>query len=269
VKTIGFIGAGNMARAMGGGLAVSRGSDFELIATDPEEAALQAFAEQTGGGTTRFAAELIERAEIIVLAVKPQVVPRVLESMSSHVKPARHLVLSIAAGMPLRTLERMLGTGVRVVRAMPNTPALVRQGITVLAAGRTATREDMVIAERIFSAVGEVAVVEDEALLDAVTAVSGSGPGFVFAFAEALLAAAAAVGLPDELALRLVRRTLVGSSLLWQSSEEPVGVLRQRVTSPGGTTQAGLEALAARSFGDSVRAAIEAAARRSRELADG
>ncbi len=178
-------------------------------------------------------------------------------------------MLSIAAGFTLRALARALGAQSRLVRAMPNTPALVRAGITVLVGGGASTADDVALAQRIFAGVGEVIVVEDEGLLDAVTAVSGSGPGFVFAFAEAWLRAAEAVGLAPELAERLVRQTLLGAATLWKESSEPVDRLRAMVTSPGGTTLAGLEALEARGFAAAVRAAIEAATRRSRELSAG
>jgi pyrroline-5-carboxylate reductase len=181
----------------------------------------------------------------------------------------RHLVVSIVAGIRLKTLSQGLRAETRIVRAMPNTPALVGEGMTVLVAGERATAEDAATAREIMAAAGEVVVVEDEGLLDAVTAVSGSGPGFVFAFAEAWLAGAEAVGLEPELARVLVRQTLLGAATLWQRTGEEVATLRAGVTSPGGTTQAGLEALAARGFATAVRAALEAATQRSRELSAG
>jgi pyrroline-5-carboxylate reductase len=267
MSCIGFVGAGNMACAMGGGLRAG-GAGFELLATDPEAAARERFASETGGRVTTELAEVLAAADVLVLAVKPQVLPAVLPRLAGNVR-GEQVVVSIAAGFTLRALVRALGAGCRLVRAMPNTPAMVRQGMTVLVGGGAATADDLDLARRIFAGVGDVVVVEDEALLDAVTAVSGSGPGFVFAFAEAWLRAAEAVGLAPELAEKLVQQTLRGSAELWRQSGETPGRLRQMVTSPGGTTLAGLEALEARSFAQAVKAAIEAATRRSRELSAG
>lgn len=263
MKTIGFVGAGNMARALGGGIA--KKASFALVATDPAPEALEAFTGATGGRAVPSIEALLAESDIVVLAVKPQVLVGVLAEMKPHLQ-ARHMVLSIVAGANLRGLARGLGGEVRTVRSMPNTPALVGEGMTVLVGGPTATEEDRATAEEIFAVVGRAVVVDDEALLDAVTAVSGSGPGFLFAYAEAMLEAAEAAGLPGDLAATLVRQTVLGSAVLWQQSSDGVDVLRQRVTSPGGTTQAGLEALEARGFGAVIRAAIDAATRRSREL---
>ncbi|MEW6272228.1 MAG: pyrroline-5-carboxylate reductase [Thermodesulfobacteriota bacterium] len=264
---IGFVGAGNMARAMGGGLRAS-GAAVELIATDPEAQARERFAEETAGRATAELGEVLSAADVLVLAVKPQVLPTVLPRIAGKLR-GEQVVVSIAAGFTLRALVRALGGPTRLVRAMPNTPAMVRQGITVLVGGGAATAEDVELARSVFTGVGEAVVVEDEALLDAVTAVSGSGPGFVFAFAEAWLAAAQGVGLAPQLAEKLVQQTLLGAATLWRQSGEAPGRLREMVTSPGGTTLAGLDALEARGFAQAVRAAIEAAARRSRELSAG
>lgn len=267
MKTIGFLGAGNMARALGGGLA-KRPDAFRLVATDPDAAATARFAAETGGVIAADPAELLGAADVLVLAVKPQVLGALLPRLAPHLGP-HHLVVSIAAGTQLKTLSQGLGAETRIIRTMPNTPALVGEGMTVLVAGDRASPEDVTIAREILAAAGEVIVVEDEGLMDAVTAVSGSGPGFVFAFAEAWLEGAEAVGLDPELARVLVRQTLLGAATLWQRTGEEVATLRAGVTSPGGTTQAGLEALAAGGFATAVRSALEAATRRSRELSAG
>lgn len=267
MKTIGFVGAGNMARALGGGLA-KRAGEFRILALDPEPEARRRFAAETGGSVVEDLGELADAAEVLVLAVKPQVLPALLRGLAGHLRP-EHLVLSIAAGIRLRALAEGLGGAVRVVRAMSNTPALVGAGVSVVVAGEHASAADVATAQAILEAAGSVVAVDDESLLDAVTAVSGSGPGFVFAFAEAWLAAAEAVGLDPEMARKLVRETLLGSAIIWDRSGEEPAALRAAVTSPGGTTQAGLEALAARGFAAAVRAAIEAATRRSRELSAG
>ena len=263
---IGFIGAGNMACALGGGLAGQADTaSWELLAADPAQEALDRFVEATGGRGLPDLETLASRADVLVLAVKPQVVQEVLSALRPHAGQ-QHLLVSIVAGATVRSLSRGLDGDLRIVRAMPNTPALVGQGMTVLVGGAGASPEDVSLAEEIFTGVGQAVVVEDEALLDPVTAVSGSGPAFVFAYAEALLEAAEAVGLPEKLAAQLVQQTVVGAGVLWRESGEEVHELRRRITSPGGTTQAGLEALAARDLGETVNAAIEAATKRSREL---
>ncbi len=266
MRTIGFVGAGNMARALGGGIAKQGGSEpVSLLATDPIPGALNDFCSATGGRGVANIASLLSEVDVVVLAVKPQVLESVLDAMKPHLAP-RHVVISIVAGATLRGISNGAGDAVRLVRAMPNTPALVGHGITVLVGGPHATADDLRLAEELFAAVGRAVVVDDEGLLDAVTAVSGSGPGFLFAYAEAMLQAASAVGLPDDLAVTLVQQTILGSAILWQESSEAVDVLRQRVTSPGGTTQAGLEALDAHGLAGTLRAAIESATRRSKEL---
>lgn len=267
MKTIGFVGAGNMSRALGGGIA-KQGGAFTLLATDPVPEAVEAFRETTSGEGAADAAALLAASDVIILAVKPQVLADVMATLKPHVEP-RHLVISIVAGATLAGMAEGLGDQSRLVRAMPNTPALVQQGMTVLVGGEHATADDLRLAESLFGAAGRAVVVDDEALLDGVTAVSGSGPGFLFAYAEAMLESAAGVGLPQDLAVALVQQTILGSAVLWNESTDGVDVLRQRVTSPGGTTQAGLEALAAEGFPRAVRAAVEAAASRSKELSAG
>ncbi len=268
MNTIGFVGAGNMARALGGGIAREARDTVALRATDPVVEATQSFVEATGGAADPDMLSLAAACDVLVLAVKPQVLEGVLADLAPHVG-ARHLVVSIVAGATIDGMSRRLGEGIRLVRAMPNTPALVGQGMTVLVGGAHATADDLSLCLTLFAAVGRAVAVDDEELLDAVTAVSGSGPGFLFAYAEAMLAAAGAVDLPAELSVALVQQTILGAATLWRQSDEGVDVLRQRVTSPGGTTQAGLEALETNGFGAAIRAAIEAATRRSKELSAG
>ena len=266
MKCVGFIGAGNMARAMGGGIAAGR-PDVRIVATDPDEGARERFAKETGG-TIASLDEVIAAADVLVLAVKPQVLGTVLDKLAGKAR-AEQIVVSIAAGFTLKSLARKLGATSRLVRAMPNTPALVGEGITVLVGVGAATADDLETVRGLFTSVGDAAVIADEAQLDAVTAVSGSGPGFVFAFAEAWLKAAESAGLAPELAERLVKQTLFGAATLWRTSGDPPDKLRAMVTSPGGTTLAGLEALEARGFARAIASAIEAAARRSKELSAG
>ncbi len=265
---IGFVGAGNMARALAGGLraAAAGGRVPTLVATDPVPAACEGFATATGGAIVPDLASLATACDVIVLAVKPQIMPEVLPKLALVCSPGQHLVISIAAGVTMQMLVAHLGEKSRLIRAMPNTPALVNRGATVLVAGGAASAADGEEARRLFEAVGKVWQVEDESLLDAVTAVSGSGPGFVFAWAEAMVDAARGAGLPADLALALVQTTLLGSAVLWDESGRSAAELRAMVTSPGGTTQAGLEALAKAGLSAAVQSAVEAAARRSREL---
>ena len=267
MKCVGFVGAGNMARAMGGGIAAGK-PDVRILAADPDQAARERFAQETGGGLATSLDDVVAAADVLILAVKPQVLATVLDKLAGKVR-AEQIVVSIAAGFTLKSLAGKLGATCRLVRAMPNTPALVREGITVLVGGGAATADDLESVRGLFTSVGDAVVVAEESLLDAVTAVSGSGPGFVFAFAEAWLKAAESAGLQPELAERLVKQTLFGAATLWRTSGDPPDRLRAMVTSPGGTTLAGLEALEAGGFARAIAAAIEAAARRSKELSAG
>ena len=267
MKTVGFVGAGNMARALGGGMNQRKEGAISLFASDPSREALEQFEASTGGQAREGVAALLEVSEWVFLAIKPQILATVLPTLRPHLRD-HHRVVSIVAGASLETLEQGLGGGARVIRTMPNTPALVGQGMTVLVGGENASTADVKTARGLFEGVGEALVVEDEGLLDAVTAVSGSGPGFLFAYAEASLAAARSAGLSADLSRQLVQQTIIGAAALWRESGESPGTLRERVTSPGGTTEAGLAALSENGFSDAVGAAIAAACARSRELAD-
>lgn len=200
-----------------------------------------------------------------VVAVKPDDVEAACRALAETGTP---VVLSIAAGVPLSSLERWLGGGVRVVRAMPNTPALVGAGAAAVAAGTTATADDLAWAERLLSAVGMVVRVPEH-LLDAVTGLSGSGPAYVFLVAEALIEAGVLAGLPRATSAELVVQTLLGSARLLSESGQGPEALRATVTSPGGTTAAGLQALEDRAVRGAFLAAVQAATERSRRLGGG
>jgi pyrroline-5-carboxylate reductase len=204
--------------------------------------------------------------DVVVLAVKPQVMAQVLPP---YARFGGAVFLSIAAGKTIAFFEGLLGGAAAVVRAMPNTPAAVRRGITVCCANATADTGRRDLCQGLLEAVGEVGWVEDEGLMDAVTAVSGSGPAYVFLLAEVMAAAGVAQGLPAELADRLARATVSGSGELLYRSSEAAGQLRQNVTSPGGTTAAALAVLMdeATGMGPLMRQAVAAATRRGRELA--
>jgi len=207
------------------------------------------------------------RPDVVVFAVKPQVIGTVVPGYTRFVG-AGTVFLSIAAGTTIATFEETLGSDGAVVRAMPNTPAAVRRGITVACANSRTTAEQRALCNRLLEAVGAVAWVEDEALMDPVTAVSGSGPAYVFYLVECLTAAGVDAGLPADLAQRLARTTVAGAGELLHRSEDPAEVLRRNVTSPGGTTAAALEVLMdQRGLQPLISAAVKAARKRSQELA--
>ncbi|HOP76399.1 MAG TPA: pyrroline-5-carboxylate reductase [Thermogutta sp.] len=267
-KRIGMIGAGQMALALAAGF-VRKGlvPPEYILASDPLENARQRFQEVTGARVTDNNLEVVRTQDIIILAIKPQVISKVFEELQGRISPEK-LVISIVAGVTLETLQRALGENARIIRAMPNTPALVGSGITAYAVGKNIQPADVQTVEAILSAVG-VAVQVEERLMNAVTAVSGSGPAFVYLFIEALVDAGVRHGLPRELARQLVVHTVRGASeMVIQSGEHPA-LLRDRVTSPGGTTIAGLAALETNGFRGAVFAAIEAAVQRAEELSRG
>jgi pyrroline-5-carboxylate reductase len=207
-------------------------------------------------------------ATAVVFAVKPQVAPEVLPRLKPWIGDDT-LVVSIMAGRTLSFLERMLPSAKAAVRAMPNTPAAIKRGVTVLVANARVSAAQRSLAQLLFAGVGAVDWVDDEAMIDAVTAVSGSGPAYVFLLAEALARAGVAAGLPEDLADRIARATVSGAGELLRQSPLPAATLRQNVTSPGGTTAAALAVLMGPSgFDPLMEQAILAAARRSRELAD-
>lgn len=208
------------------------------------------------------------KPEVVVLAVKPQVMPEVLPAYRRFAA-TQTLFLSIAAGKTLGSFGRALGAEAAVVRAMPNTPAAIGRGIAVACANPAASPAQRALAERLLAAVGEVGWVEDERLIDAVTAVSGSGPAYVFLLIECLAKAGIAAGLPEELATRLARATVAGAGELARLAPESAATLRENVTSPGGTTRAALDVLMAPDGLEAlVTRAVLAAAKRSRDLAD-
>jgi pyrroline-5-carboxylate reductase len=269
MRKIGFIGAGNMAGALAKGLlATKQVRARDLWASDAAARQLAKLARAHGIGKAPDNAALVAGSEIVVLAVKPQIMSAVLEEIRPHVT-RRHLVVSIAAGIPTARLERGLGERVRVVRAMPNTPALVGAGMTVVVRGAHATVADERRAAGLFGGVGAVVRVKDETLMDAVTGLSGSGPAYVYRFAEGLIAGGVAEGLSEPVARQLAYQTLRGAAAMLLETGQSPEELRIMVSSPGGTTLAGLGALDARGFVDSVAGAVAAATHRGRELGRG
>jgi len=265
MKKLGFLGAGNMAGALVRGLVVTkRYRARDVWTSDAEPKQCRRLGRAYGIGIARDNATLVADSAVVVLAVKPQVMDAVLVEIRPHVR--RQLFVSIAAGVPTARLEAGLGGRARIVRAMPNTPALVGAGITVVVRGKKATAADERIATALFGGVGEVVRVRDETLMDAVTGISGSGPAYVYRFAEGLIEGARAEGLPERTARQLAYQTIRGAALMLQETGRSPEELRAMVTSPGGTTLAGLQALEARAFATVVAEGVRAATRRSREL---
>lgn len=266
MKKIGFIGAGNMAGALVKGLlAAGRWKASDLWVADAADSQLRRMKRIYKVEGTRDNRALVRGSQTVVLAVKPQVMAEVLDVIRPETTPKK-LFISIAAGFPLQRLEQGLGGGARVVRVMPNTPCLVGKGMSVAVAGAHATPADLKHTLRLFSACGAAVAITGEALLDAVTALSGSGPAFVYQFAEALIEGGIRGGLAQPLATKLCFQTLVGAAAMLVESGMSPKELRDMVTSPGGTTLAGLTTLEQHQFRETVIAAVETANRRAREL---
>ena len=264
--SIAFIGGGNMARSLVGGL-VSRGRDAGAIrVSEPMPALREALHRDFGVQVVDGNADAVAGAGTWVLAVKPQVLRGVCEALAPLAQQERPLVVSIAAGITATQLERWLGGGIAVVRCMPNTPALLGAGVTGLFANARVDAAGREAAAALLSAAGETVWIEDETRMDAVTAVSGSGPAYVFLLAEAMQAAALREGLPADAARTLVLQTVLGAARMLTEGDADATELRKRVTSPGGTTQAAIETFEAAGFRELVEAAIHAATQRGREL---
>lgn len=264
-RTIGLIGAGNMAEALIRGLLAAKILPATNVrATDVQPDRLDYMRTTYGIHVSADNPEVVRLSDVVILAVKPQQMSAVLAGIKA-VLSADKLVVSIAAGIPTRRIESELGVGARVVRVMPNTPALVGEGAAALCAGRSASEADLQLTETILGAVG-ITVRVDESMMDAVTALSGSGPAYVFHVAEAMIEAGKQCGLTADVAERLAVQTIKGAGKLLAESGEPAGVLRKKVTSPGGTTEAALRVMTHRALMDVFREAIAAATARGREL---
>jgi pyrroline-5-carboxylate reductase len=262
--TITFIGGGNMAAAIIGGL-VRDGFDAKHVnIIEPLATARGQLAQQFGVGTAGSISELTMLGEVVVLAVKPQQMRAAVQALGPRLQ--QQVVLSIAAGLRVADLARWLGGYARIVRCMPNTPALIGAGITAACAPADLAAGHRAAVERILKAIGKVVWVDDEGQLDAVTAVSGSGPAYVFYFMEALRDAARELGLPAATAAELTLETVLGAAKLAAGSADDVSVLRERVTSKGGTTAAALNSMAADHVKEAIARAVNAATERSREL---
>jgi pyrroline-5-carboxylate reductase len=263
---VGFMGAGRMATALGRGLVRAAMLPGEsIVACDPSDEARKTFAHEIPGATVAAGnAADVSQADVLVLAVKPQKMSEALDDIRTALQ-SNALVVSIAAGITIARLEPALPKGQRIVRVMPNTPCLVGKGASGFALGSHATKSDGKLVASLLSAVG-VAFEVPEKLLDAVTGLSGSGPAFVYSMIEALAEGGVAEGMSAKLAGELAARTVAGAAEMMLQTGETPAVLRDRVTSPGGTTLAGLGVLKERGFSEAVREAVRAATRRSVEL---
>lgn len=263
-----FIGGGNMSTSLVGGLRARGVPAGELCVTDVRSEQLERLRREFGVRTTADNAEAVRDADLVVLAVKPQDMAAAAASIAAEVAARRCVVLSIAAGVRIADLARWLGPGVPIVRSMPNRPALIGAGITAACAGEHVTAGERAAVERVLSTAGPLVWLEDESLMDAVTAVSGSGPAYFFLLIEALEDAGAALGLPRDTARRLAVHTAFGAGRMAAEGPDDPATLREQVTSRGGTTAAALAVLEAAGLRGTVAAAVAAAARRSAELAD-
>jgi pyrroline-5-carboxylate reductase len=265
---IAFIGGGNMGSALIGGLVADGIGAQQIVVAEPDETKRAALAARFGVRCASDGAEAVRGADVVVLAIKPQAVEAVASKLAGAVQRETPLVISVAAGIRECDLRQWLGEGVTLVRSMPNTPAMIQAGATVLHAGPQVSAAQRDLAESILRAVGLTLWVEDEALMDAVTAVSGSGPAYFFYVMEALQQAGAALGLAPETARLLTLQTAMGAAKMALESQEPPAELRRRVTSPGGTTERALEILEAGNLASLFEKALAAARDRSIELSE-
>jgi pyrroline-5-carboxylate reductase len=266
IQKIGFIGGGNMASSLISGLIASGHSPQHLWVSDVNPDALKALAEKLNVNTSASNDTVINEVDVVVLAVKPQILGSVAKSAAALIQQKKPLVVSIAAGISQHSLSEWLGHDTPIVRCMPNTPALVLTGATALHANAKVADEQRNLAENIMRSVGIALWVKEESELDAVTAVSGSGPAYYFLLMEAMEKAALELGLSEATARLLVQQTALGAAKIALESSESPEQLRKRVTSPGGTTQRAIETFEQGGFTELVSKALHAARDRSIEM---
>lgn len=265
---VGFIGAGRMATALAGGLISAGFTTVENVwASDKFESAKTRFTKETGAQTLETNLAIMAQADVIILAVKPQQMAEVVQEIKVSLK-SQHLIVSIAAGSPLSLFLEVLGENTRLIRVMPNTPCLVGQGASAFSRGGQATDEDASLVESLLSTVG-TAVEVPESQLDAVTGLSGSGPAYIYQVIEALSDGGVHMGLPRDIATQLAAQTVKGAAEMVLETGEHPGTLKDAVTSPGGTTIAGIHELEAGGLRHSLMRAVAAATNRSIELSQG
>ena len=264
-ERIGFIGGGKMAEALAQGIInASLSSVDKIIASDVDKKRCQILEKDTGIKTTQENKKITSESDIIILAVKPNIIGSILKELRNDITP-KHLVVSIAAGIPLDFIESVLSKGCRVVRVMPNTPCLVGETAAGYALGKAATRDDGKLVGEILNAVGKSYLLEEKHL-DAVTGLSGSGPAFVYTVIEALSDGGVKMGLPRDISTKLAAQTVLGSAKMVLETGMHPGELRDFVTSPGGTTIAGLHALEKGNIRNALIDAVETATKKSKKL---
>lgn len=266
--TICFIGAGNMAQSLIGGLIASGYNKKNIIATDPTEAQRNSVTQTFGIHCFADNVEAIEKSDIVVLAVKPQVLESVSHSIVDAVQSKKPLIISVAAGIRSDDINRWLGGNTAIVRTMPNTPALIQTGATGLYANAFVSDEQQSQAEHILRAAGITVWVDEEAKLDAVTALSGSGPAYYFMFMEAMEQSAQKLGLDEKTAHLLTLQTALGAAKMALESHQDCATLRKNVTSPNGTTERAIQSFESAGLHQIVENAMQAAQTRAQELAD-
>jgi len=266
--TIALVGGGNMARGIIGGLLGKGASATSITVSEPQEASRQALVREFGVRVTADNSEAVRGAQVVVLAVKPQLMSGVARALAPALREGRPLVISVAAGIRSDRLQHWLGAGIAVVRSMPNRPALIGAGASGLYADASVAPASRRLAERVLASTGLAVWVDTEDQIDAVTALSGSGPAYFFRLAELMAEAGAALGLDADVARQLAAQTLAGAGQLVAAEKTPdLARMRAEVTSKGGTTEAALNTFAAQGFDQLVASAMAAAESRSRELA--
>jgi pyrroline-5-carboxylate reductase len=266
-RKIGIVGSGNMGEALISGLVQSRSSTPEnIICSDIRKDKLKAVKEAYGVVTTGNNLTVVSTSEIVIYAVKPQIMAAVLRETADSLDMTK-LVISIAAGVPLAAIESCLNKDLRLIRVMPNIPASVKEGAAAIAPGKHVLKDDLKIAKAIFDSVGKSAIIEEE-LMDAITGLSGSGPAYIFLIVDALADAGVKMGLSREDALFLSTQTVLGAAKILMETQEHPGRLKDRVTSPGGTAIAGLHTLEEGGLRTTLINAVEVATKRSKELGE-
>ncbi|MCP4288029.1 MAG: pyrroline-5-carboxylate reductase [Gammaproteobacteria bacterium] len=265
-RTIAFIGGGNMAGSLIGGLVADGYNAAKIYASDADREKLASLSARFGIRSASDNLDAAKRADVVVLAVKPQVMKQVAKDLVDAIQQNQPLVISIAAGVREANLQQWLGSDVALIRTMPNTPAMLQAGATVLHAGKGVTSQQKSIAETIMRSVGLTCWVDDEALMDTVTALSGSGPAYFFLVMEAMEQAGTELGLPADTARLLTLQTALGAARMAMERAEGPATLRSYVTSPGGTTESALKALEAGRIRDIFRQALGDAKERSEEI---
>jgi pyrroline-5-carboxylate reductase len=267
-KRICILGAGNMGHALVSGLVCSGSSKpKDIICTDVREVKLKAIEKQYGVQTSTSNLEAVSEADIVIYAVKPQIMTAVLDETAEKLNMSK-LIISIAAGVPMEAIESYLNKELRLIRVMPNIAASVKEAATAIAAGKHASKEDVQLTMAIFDAIGKTVFISENYLMDAITGLSGSGPAYIFLIVEAMADAGVKVGLSRQDALFLSAQTVLGAAKMLIDTQEHPGQLRDKVTSPGGTAIAGLATLEEGGLRTTLIHAVEAATNRSRELGE-